>query len=838
MAGISQILNTAKEALLAHQQAVAVAGHNIANVDTPGYSRQTLTLGAAISSPEGNGFFGNGVRGIEIYRHYDQFMVKRLTDQNSTLSDLEAQQKSMGMVETTFNEVPGLAVNELMSEFWASWQDLASYPEDMSTRSVMVQNAEVLVNQLRSMATELADTTSELSVNISSAVNDVNSLTGQLAQLNEQIVTSETDYNKQNDLRDQRDTLLKELSGYVEVNYFETSSGAYTVLMKDGHTLVESNASWQLDWQDDKLQWVSYNGKNIKMKTAIANGSELGGSIGGSMAVYDEIKPGVPENYLGRLDALANAMIREVNQLHSQGVGLTPFSEKLTSAEPLETTTLLTKAIDAGHATESIAAGSLTINDRPIGKIDGGTAVYGLAQAKTYNAAQAINNAIAGVQARLTTQVTGNAVSPMGAAEDGMSMSFQVNGIDVNYTINTTSGPPNDSDTATLAANIASAVNQAIQAYNNPANSPENIPKITIEAVIGNGINGGVENSIIFRNTNKGDESRIILDGFDTANELKLGLTNGSYAADAAHNTGELSLFSNKGAIEINGGSDDRILDQLGLGGGNISRTDEGGDGQLVVDAEDNSVLLSMMGYDYSDELQTDGGSFKIWIYNSDNTLALPQPVEVSLERAYTLRDVVDAINISITNASGQSSPWVVASIEDNKLVLTPDANHQFAFGEDTSNFLATAGLNTFFTGSSASSIAINEVVGKDLDNIAAGTVTLTGQIYAGDQSNALVITNIQRDENVRFTGGTQDTLDGFYNTLVGDIGIKSRTVERDYEYNTLITDQMTAMKDATSGVSLDEEMADLIKFQQAYTAATKLITSSDEMMQSLLQAV
>jgi flagellar hook-associated protein 1 FlgK len=90
----------------------------------------------------------------------------------------------------------------------------------------------------------------------------------------------------------------------------------------------------------------------------------------------------------------------------------------------------------------------------------------------------------------------------------------------------------------------------------------------------------------------------------------------------------------------------------------------------------------------------------------------------------------------------------------------------------------------------------------------------------------------------VRFTGGKSDTLDGFYNTLVGDIGLKGRTVDRDYEYNTLITDQMTAMRDATSGVSLDEEMADLIKFQQAYSAAAKLITSADEMMQTLLQAV
>ncbi|MBU0967427.1 MAG: flagellar hook-associated protein FlgK [Proteobacteria bacterium] len=841
MVGISQILNTAKEALLAHQQAVSVAGHNIANVDTPGYTRQTLTLTPNLPTPEGVGFFGNGVRGMEINRHYDQFMVKRLIGQNSTLSNLEAQQQSMRLVETSFNEVPGMAVNELMSEFWASWQTLASYPENLSTRDSTVQKAKILIDQFHNMNTELAQTRYDIDVSLSSAVNDVNALTKQLAKLNEQIAGSETDLNKQNDLRDQRDIVLNNLSQYMDVNYFETGTGAYTILMRDGHTLVENNEAWQIDWQDDQLQWISTNAKGTQTKTGIATGAEVGGSIGGWMEIFTQVKPGVADNYLGRLDALANALIREVNQQHSQGVGLTSLSEQLTSADPAANTTLLTSTLDPALATETIPAGSLTINDRVIGKIEGGTASFGLAKTKAYSAAQAINNAITGVQAKLTTQIAGDAVTAMAAGEDGTVISFQVNGIDVNYTVDATSGPPDDTDPATLAANMVSAINQAIQDYNDPTNVPENIPKITIEALVGDGTNGAAANAIILRNTNAGDESRIIIDGLDTdplSTEFKLGLTNGTYVADATHNTGELSLFSHKSQIDINGGTDDRYLDQLGLGGGNVSSTDEAGDGQLTFDSSDNQVLFSMMGYDYSDELQTDGGSFKLWIYNSDDTLALPQPVEVPLERAYTLQDVADAINISIINASGEATPWVAATIQDNKLVLTPDSDHQFAFGGDTSNFLATAGLNTFFTGSSADSIGVNDAISQKVDNIAAGTVSANGQIFRGDQSNALLITNIQRNEYVRFTGGSSDTLDGFYNTLVGDIGIKGRTVTRDYDYNVLITDQMSAMKDATSGVSLDEEMADLIRFQQAYSAAAKLITSSDEMMQTLLQAV
>ncbi len=842
MPGIGQVLNIAKEALLAHQQAVAVSGHNVANVDTPGYTRQSLTLKATVPTPEGVGFFGNGVRSMEINRHYDKFMVKRLTGQNSSLKNLQAQQESLRLVETSFNEAPGLAVNELMSEFWAGWQDLADYPESISTRNSTIQKALILIDQFHSMTAEIAQTRIDIDTSLDSAVSDVNSLTGQLAELNAQIAASETDLNQQNDLRDKRDVLLNDLSEFLDINYFEISTGAYTIMMSDGHTLVENNQDWQVDWLDDQLHWVSTANDGGTVSIPVGDGSEMGGKIGGWMEIYNELTPGNAENYLGRLDALANAMIREVNQQHSQGVGLVRFSEQLTSNDPAADTALLTSTVDPLTSTDTIEAGSIKINGREIGKIDGATSSYGLAQAKTYNAAQAINDAITGVRAGLTTQVAGDAVTAMTAGEDGTVLSFQINGVDVSYTVDSNSapGPPptDDRDTGVLAQHVVNAVNTAISNYNS-AVSPENIPKVTIRAVLGDGGNGGAADSIILQNTNAGDESQIVISGTDdTATELKLGLTSTAFQADAAHNTGRLNLFSHENDIEINGGADDRYIEQLGLGGGYISSTDEGGDGQLTFTYSDHGVPISMQGFDYSDELITDGGSFKMWIYNSDDTLALPQPVEIPLERAYDLQDVADAVNISIINAGNETPPWVHATIHDNKLVLTPDSDHKFAFTEDTSNFLATAGLNTFFTGSSADSIEINSVLSENLDLLAAGTVNSNGEIFRGDQTNALLITNIQRDEYVKFTGGATATLDEFYNSLVGDIGLKGRTVDRDYEYNSLVTEQMNSMRDSTSGVSLDEEMADLIKFQQAYSAAAKLISSSDEMLRTLLQAV
>jgi len=950
MSSIGAVLNIAKEALLTHQASIAVAGHNVANVDTPGYSRQVLELNQAIATPHRVGFFGNGVVAEAIGRQYDQFLVQRLMNQESTLSYLEAQQQSMRIIETTFNEVPGLAVNDLMSQFWEAWQGLSDNPELSASRQTVVQQAQLLGEQFSSMAAELTQSSIDIGVALDSAIDDVNSLTSQIANLNLNIASSETTKQQQNDLRDKRDLLLKELAGLIDVSYFETSNGAYTVLMGDGHSLVEQTSSWSLDWANNNLQWINTTSSGKTVRTTIDQTDGLSGRIGGLIALNKNLIEGDPDSYRGRLDALANALIREVNQVHTQGVGLINFSDRLTSAERANDAVLLHTTVDTLTSSEFIPAGTLTINDRSIGRIDSGVNKNGLAMEKSYNAAQAINTAEAGVNARLTTLVAGDAVTGLGANE---SISFTVNGISVTHTVGA-----GGETAAQTASGIVTKINAAITTYNSTSTVPENVPKITIEAVVGNSLNGGAANSIVFRNTNPGDESRIIIGDVDNADlaEAKLGLTDGVYVADSTHNTGELSLFSDEDPITIDGGADDSYLGHLGWAGtlrysnqaviidepadgfgsaaqfklngrlisitipdgtpasavspapsvasiavdeinkvaaltgvtaeigngtnggvlnsivfssdtnnieidsytfppgldflglpstkvakfGASSADETPNDGKLTYTKLDNPVTNAMMGLDYADTLQTDGGSFDMWLYNSDGSLALAQPVNISLERAYTLDDVAKSINLSINNSiiPTPTTPWVEATVVANQLVLTPDGSHNFAFGNDTSNFLASIGLNTIFTGDSASTIDVNQTVVENLSHLAAGRINQFGEIFTGDNSNALEITNLQRDEAITFTGNHVDTFDGHYNSLVATIGLKGDSINVNLDYNTMVRDQLSQLRDSTSGVSLDEEMSNLIRYQHAYSAAAKLISTSDEMMQTLLNTV
>ncbi|MBU0675099.1 MAG: flagellar hook-associated protein FlgK [Proteobacteria bacterium] len=837
MGGLSSVLNIAKEALLTHQVSVQVASHNVANVDTPGYSRQTLEVGANLAVPSAIGSIGSGVRADSILRHYDQFMTQRIFNQNSIMGNLQGQEDSMRIVETVFNETSGTGLNNLLSMYWDSWQELSNNPEIQASRQSLIQTGQAMVDQLHFMGTELTKIKYDIGVNLGAAIDDVNGITGQIADLNNQIASSEVGNHQANDLRDRRDQLVGELASLLDITYLENSSGSYSVMLPDGHPLVDKGASWDLDWQNNQLKWKSVNSEGIEITATIGVGDEVGGKIGGWLEVRSQLIENDPNNYLGRLDAFANALIREVNQQVSEGVGLQAYDESILGTSELANEAVLTTMLDSASAVARIDAGVIRINDREVGKVDGAVAVDGLAMGKAANAVQAINDATTGVAARLTTQVSGAAVTPI-PANDGEVISFDLNGITISYTVDNDGAVPlpDDNDQATFAANMVAAINATLTAYNV---DPTNPVDITIEAVVGDGTNGGAVNSIILRNTNAGDDSEIRITNLSSnpasGIEANLGLTAGTYRADATHNTGEITLFS-RGPFTLVAGTDDRVLNELGMGGG-MYPTDNPGDGRFTFSSTNGTVQYSLHGYDYFDELVTDGGTFELWIYNTNGTLALPQPLAIPLDRVYTLQDVVDAINVTITNASG-GAPWITAVVNGNQLELTPDANHSYAFGKDSSNLLQVAGVNTYFTGHGASDIGVNPDMAKNLDFIGAGTVNPFGEIFKGDNSNALMVTLIQRTEDIAFTGANPGTLDGFYNTLVSEIGMKGKRAAQDYEFNELVSNQLNQMRDSVAGVSLDEEMANLVKFQHAYTAAARLIGIADEMMADLVASL
>ncbi len=829
MAGISSVLDIAKGALLTHQLSVQVASNNIANVDTPGYSRQVLNIANRRSTPVAIGSLGNGVEAESIMRQYDQILSNRVILENSTLANFKAQESTLTGVEAIFNETSGLGLNDLMAQFWQSWQDMANLPDSLAARQALVQSGQILQDYLGNAYGEILKARSDIALELNTAIAEINSLSSQIADLNREIATLEKPGQQMNDMRDTRDAKVGELAEYLDITFFENiTNGSVSILLADGHTLVDGVESNNIDFAANELVWIDKLSGGRELRMSLGAGEEMGGQVGGWLEVHNELIDGDPENVFGRLESLTNSLIREVNQVHSQGVGMVRFANNLQGSERAENTAILTTTVDATLATADIPASTFEVNDREVGVIRGGVAVNGLAMEKAYNAVTAINAVQDDVVARLTTQVSGGLVVGLAAAD---TVDFTVNGIAVTYT-----AAGAETANATALA-VIGAINVAIAAYNA---DPTTIPAtMTIEAVLGDGTNGGVVDSIIFRNTTAGENSSIVIGGVDpltTPADANLSFIDGTYAADATHNTGEITLFSG-GDFQISAGPNDNNLVHLGMAGG-LHPDDTPNDGRFTYGfANPGGVRAALMGFKYGDDIVTDGGSFDLWLYDSNDMPLVPFAINISLDRAYTLQDVASAINVAVTNASGGPA-WLTAGVVGNALEFRPATGNKFAFATDTSNILQAAGINTFFSGYDASTIAVNDILAQDVSLIAVGNVHADGEIFQGNNDNAIAINAVQFDETVQFANGDVTTLDGFYNSLVGDLGSRVRMLGRNVELHTMLSNQLNDMRDSFSGVSLDEELANLIKFQQAYTAAAKLVSTADDMLETLINSL
>jgi len=198
-----------------------------------------------------------------------------------------------------------------------------------------------------------------------------------------------------------------------------------------------------------------------------------------------------------------------------------------------------------------------------------------------------------------------------------------------------------------------------------------------------------------------------------------------------------------------------------------------------------------------------------------------------------SLQDVADAINNSFpANLS--------ASIQDGKLMINTvsGSNVQFALGTDSTGLMAALGVNTFFTGTDASNIAVDSQLHNDVTYIAAGQVNGQQQINKGDNVTATAIGKLADTAvtiSTMWKTTSNQTMAQYYASLVTTVGADSRLAKTNSEYHAALSSDLSEQVSSMTGVNLDEEMANLIKYQHSYTAAAKLITTADQMLQTLL---
>lgn len=305
MTTISSLFSIGQSALMTQQQAIDIAGNNIANVNTPGYSRQELIISSGSSAD------------TEIRRYYDQFISAQLSAETEDLGRWEAQKEALEKVELLFDDSGDYGLSNAMGEFWNAWQDLANDPSGTTERTSLISTGQYLALSINETYAGLGELQDDIDTQVDDIVGNVNDIVDQIADLNEKIEQMEVGGQNANAYRDERDQLVLELSELIDIQSFEDGNGRINVSVGNGKPLLDGTATWALSTADNggvqEICWEGNDGTTVNITDQLS-----GGELKGLVEARDVLIP----DYLARLDDMAGTIISEVNALHSSGTTL------------------------------------------------------------------------------------------------------------------------------------------------------------------------------------------------------------------------------------------------------------------------------------------------------------------------------------------------------------------------------------------------------------------------------------------------------------------------------------------------------------------------------------
>jgi len=313
MSTINSVLDIAKTALLANQKAINVTSHNISNASTPGYTKQTAVMTAMDPVSYGGLYYGSGVTVSSIERVYDSFQATQIRDASSGLSRFDAKGGHLVAIESMLNDMDGSGLNTRIDDLFNSFEDLASRPSTHAERSALLSSASVLADDLNRISASMKQSVAIINDRVESSVKMINSIGGQIAELNMQVSTLEASGTSANDLKDKRDSLLKVLSGFADVS---------TVDGRDGKTDVYIGGSFLVAGVKLSPLSVAINPENPDVYDIVSNGMVLNSRLTGGSVKGDLEGSAFYQETLSKLDKLAASVVKEVNLQHRSGYGL------------------------------------------------------------------------------------------------------------------------------------------------------------------------------------------------------------------------------------------------------------------------------------------------------------------------------------------------------------------------------------------------------------------------------------------------------------------------------------------------------------------------------------
>ena len=313
---MSGILNIGTRALQANQVALQTAGNNIANINKPGYSRQSVVLQTVAGQNLGSGYVGNGVDVQAIERNHSEFLTRQAAISSSISASDSTRLDQLTQLESVFQSgANGLGAS--VSNMLNSFSDVASAPTDLSARTVALTNADEMASRFRTASTSFDDLKTGVSNQLKADVSAVNSLAVRIAKVNQQISNLQGVGQTPNDLLDQRDQLVQDLNQYIQTTSVQADNGSVSLFLAGSQPLVLGGTASTLTLSPD--EFGNQNSKLTMNNGVVLNENTLGGGQISGLLKFQNKDLVDAQNLLGRM---ALAIGTAVNDQHKLGVDL------------------------------------------------------------------------------------------------------------------------------------------------------------------------------------------------------------------------------------------------------------------------------------------------------------------------------------------------------------------------------------------------------------------------------------------------------------------------------------------------------------------------------------
>ena len=772
---MGSLLGTGVSALQAFQRSLATTSHNIANVNTDGYSRQRVGLSERQPEFSGAGFIGQGVNATGVTRIYDQFLVDQVVSNTSTTGQFDV---FFGLASQLDNlladEDSGLSAR--LQDFFNATQDVANEPASIPARTVLLGEAESLTDRFTFYEQRLSDLRGQVNADISNDITVINGLAQAIADINLNISRSGSasstgaDGKQPNDLLDQRDQVVLELSKHVAVSTLEQGDGSLSVFIGSGQplvvgTTVQSLAVGNNAFDPSAVNIVLQSG-NVQIDVT---SQIVGGSLGGSLDYFSRMLDPA-ERELGRI---AIGLTDAFNQQHRLGMDLdSVLGDNFFTALNTGgfTPTVFSSSNNTGSAivTASYATvADLTVSDYDL-RYNGGTS-YTLTR-------------LSDSQTFAVTNTPGHA----SLTNDGFTLSIGAGATagDVFRIQPTANGSGDIGIAITDPRKIAAAV---------PVRTEASLQNTGV-AVIDSG-------AVTDRTTFVSDTYTIRM-------------------ADNANATAGLAANE-----VVDGGNDNVLQYQLSINGVQVYTQAEGAGNILAdltalrdaINAGTNVANTGVRAY-------VDAVNSRLYLVNEPAT-ALPVTVSETLTGTGTIDagDIMTGYFGTALAGDGTATSASATITFDNAandyIVIDSGSNVETSGAYTSGNNITFNGIQTSITGAAG----LGDVFTLRSNNNGVS-----------DNRNMLALSGVQSQQVL--VGGTTTLIESF-GQLISSIGTTTRQSEITLDAQTVLLNQSIAARSSVSGVNLDEEAANLILFQQAYQAAARVISVADDLFQTLINS-